>query len=56
MKFNMGIIIAGVGALVLLAAFMGKPKLTASQRTQSQRTQIEHIQAIERGGGIPGLR
>jgi len=51
MKFNMGIIIAGVGALVLLAAFMGKPKLTASQRTE-----IERIRAIEREGGIPGLQ
>lgn len=31
MKLNMGIIIAGVGALVLLAAFMGKPKSKPEQ-------------------------
>jgi len=37
MKFNMGIIVAGVGALVLLAAFMGKPK------SNQQLTQPRYI-------------
>ena len=46
MKFNMGIIIAGVGALVLLAAFMGKPKLTRSERIQAQ---------VLAAGDIPGI-
>jgi len=47
MKFNMGIVIAGVGALVLLAAFIGKPKLTESERIQAQ---------VLAAGGIPGLQ
>jgi hypothetical protein len=37
MKFNMGIIVAGVGALVLLAAFMGKPKSKSNQQLTQPR-------------------